>query len=71
LWLEPRDDPDSYIKMSGGISKGKSAITIDESLPVVSLCSKPYDKSCFGVISSAEDEFERTDTTGNIVSVFC
>lgn len=52
-------DTNTYIQMSGGTSKGKSAITIDESLPVVSLASKAYDKACFGVISGAEEEHEQ------------
>jgi hypothetical protein len=52
---------DEYIKMSGGISSGTEAITINESLPVVSLTTKAKDKSVFGVISGSEDPNERTE----------
>ena len=37
------------------------AITINESLPVVSLCSKANDKSCFGVISMSKDNASSED----------
>lgn len=57
------------VKMSGGISKGNSAITINESLPIVSLCVKEKDKSCFGVVSNAEDPNIREDNYGAFVSV--
>ena len=46
--------------------RGCEAITINESLPVVSLCTKANDKACFGVISDAEEERDggRKDGTG-------
>jgi hypothetical protein len=52
-----------YLNMSGGISEGQEAITINEALPVVSLSAKPKDKSVFGVISTLESE-ERQDNAG-------
>ena len=51
------------------VYRGKKAIEISESLPVVSLCIKEKDKSCFGVISNVEDEETRTDG-GNFTSVY-
>ena len=59
-----------YISMSEGLVKGKDAILQNESLPLVSLCSREKDKTCFGVISSAEDSEMRTDKYGCFVSVF-
>jgi hypothetical protein len=56
--------------MSGGVETGSNAITINESLPVVSLSNTSYDKRCFGVISNAEDTEGRTEVHGNLVSVF-
>ena len=56
-----------YIKMANGIVKGNEAITINESLPLVSKTSKRKDKSVFGVISDAEDHDEsskRKEQTG-------
>jgi hypothetical protein len=50
---------------------GKRAITINESLPLVSLSNVSYDKTCFGVISDAEDpNGNREYGVGNFVSVF-
>lgn len=57
------------IKMSGGVSKGNSAITINEALPLVSLCIKEKDKTCFGVVSNAEDQDTRQDHYGAFVAV--
>jgi hypothetical protein len=59
-----------YIKMSGGTVKGKDAITIAESLPVVSLSTTSMDKRCFGVICMAEDPENREDHFGNIVTPY-
>jgi hypothetical protein len=59
-----------YIKMSDGVEHGNKAITVNESLPVVSLSNTCMDKSCFGVISSSEDPETRSDAYGNFVSVF-
>lgn len=55
--------------MSGGVAMGQEAITINESLPVVSISSKPMDKACFGVIAGLEDSNNRTYSSGNFVSV--
>ncbi len=44
-----------YADGNGEVVRGKEAITINEALPIVSLCSKEQDKSCYGVISDAED----------------
>ena len=50
---------------------GKRAITINESLPLVSLSNVAYDKTCFGVVSDAEDpNGNREYGVGNFVSVF-
>jgi hypothetical protein len=62
-------DQNKYIKMSGGIESGSNAITINESLPVVSISTKVKDKKCFGVISSSEDPDSREDTVGIFTSV--
>jgi hypothetical protein len=53
-------DQNKYIKMNGGIEAGSNAITINESLPVVSLSNVTSDKKCFGVISASEDPETRT-----------
>ena len=56
--------------MSGGLKRGKDAITISESLPVVSLTSNAYDKRVFGVIAYGEDPEKREDAYGNFVTPF-
>jgi len=58
------------IRMGGGVETGSNAITINETLPVVSLSNVAYDKTCFGVISTTEDPETRTDSIGTFVSVF-
>jgi hypothetical protein len=61
-----------FVKLNGGLDTGKGAITIDESLPVVSLSSVANDKSCFGVVSSMEEAntTSRTETTdGGVISI--
>lgn len=63
-------DQNKYIKMSGGIEAGSNAITINESLPIVSLSNVVQDKRCFGVISLSEDPDTRSDCHGNMVSLF-
>jgi len=63
-------DQDEYIRMSGGIAHGSDAITINESLPVVSLSTKSNDKKCFGVLSTTEDPEGRREVHGNFVSNF-
>ena len=42
-----------------GIARGNEAITIEESLPVVSLSQKANDKAVFGVLSNGEDDNNR------------
>jgi len=56
--------------MSNGVETGNKAITINESLPIVSLSNKVNDKSCFGVISTTEDPDTRTEKNGKFVSLF-
>ena len=53
-----------YIKMSNGIARGNEAITIEESLPVVSLSRIANDKTVFGVISYPEDYENRDESYG-------
>ena len=43
-----------HVKMNDGVSTGNSAITINESLPFVSICKDDLDSTCFGVISESE-----------------
>ena len=62
----------TYINVEDEPVYGKEAITINESLPLVSLCKKEKDKSCFGVISQVEDnnETQREYSLGTFVSLF-
>jgi hypothetical protein len=58
-----------YIKMNGGLSTGSDGITIDESLPVVSLSGVSQDKSCFGVVSKIEKSGDsRIENLGGLIS---
>ena len=58
-----------YIKMNGGLSTGSDGITIDESLPVVSLSGTSQDKSCFGVVSKIEKSGDsRIENLGGLIS---
>ena len=61
---------DSYTLISDVSIKGKDAITINESLPDVSLSKKYKDKSVYGVISSGEEDENgsRKYELGNFVS---
>jgi hypothetical protein len=61
-------DNNKYVKMSGGVEAGSNAITVNESLPIVSISTKVKDKKCFGVISASEDPETRTEQHGNFVS---
>ena len=61
-------DQNEFIKMSGGVAYGKDAITINESLPLVSLSTKSNDKKCFGVLSTTEDPETRKEVYGNFAS---
>ena len=63
-------DQNKYIKLSGGIEAGSNAITINESLPVVSLSNVVTDKKCFGIISASEDPENRSDAYGRFVTPF-
>ena len=59
-----------YIKINNGLETGSNAITINESIPIVSLSNVVIDKTCFGVISASEDPEERSDAYGNFVTPF-
>jgi hypothetical protein len=52
------------------LETGSNAITINESIPVVSLSNVVTDKTCFGVISASEDPEQRSDSYGNFVTPF-
>jgi hypothetical protein len=47
-----------FVKLNG-FAVGEEAITIDESLPIVSLSNVVQDKACFGVVSSIEKSTPR------------
>ena len=57
-----------YVKMNGGVEAGSNAVTINESLPIVSLSNVASDKKCFGVISYPENSETREDRYGRL---FC
>jgi hypothetical protein len=59
-----------FVKLNGSLSTGKKAITIDESLPVVSLSNVAQDKACFGVVSRMEEAntLTRSETAGGLIS---
>ena len=61
-------DSNEYVNMSNGTVRGKSAMTITESLPVVRLSTSSQSKTCFGVIAGLEEQ--RQDTFGTIVTPF-
>jgi len=58
-----------FVKLNG-FATGREAITIDESLPIVSLSNVAQDKACFGVVSKMEETHTeyRTEITGGLVS---
>jgi hypothetical protein len=58
-----------FVKMSGGVARGNEAITINESLPLVTLSTKSNDKKCFGVLSTTEDPETRKEVHGNFASL--
>ena len=60
----------AYRNITGGLSAGPKAITIDESLPVVSLSNVAQDKACFGVVSRMEEAntLTRSETVGGLIS---
>ncbi len=57
-----------FIRISGGVETGLKGITINEALPLTCLSTKANDKSCFGVISGAEDENNRMGGEGHFIS---
>jgi hypothetical protein len=63
-------DRSEYVRMSGGIARGKDAITINEALPIVSLATTDRDPRAFGVVSAAEDPDGRQDAYGSFVTPF-
>ncbi len=60
-------DKNIYISVSNKVCKGNGAIMQNESLPMVSLCKKLRDKSCFGVISNAEDPESRSERIASAI----
>ena len=58
----------NYTRMSNGLVTGNNAITINESLPDISITIKDLDKSVFGVISNIEDVNNRK-SYGRFVSM--
>jgi uncharacterized protein (UPF0333 family) len=63
-------DNNENIKVNGGVERGLKAITINETIPYVSVTTKAYDKQVFGVVSGSEDPDSRQDTYGRVTSVF-
>ena len=63
-------DNNENIKVNGGVERGLEAITINETIPYVSVTTKPYDKRVFGVISGSEDPESREDKFGRVTSTF-
>ena len=59
----------NYTRMSNGLVTGNNAITINESLPDISITIKDLDKSVFGVISNIEDINNRKESYGRFVSM--
>jgi hypothetical protein len=62
-------DKNLYESVNGEKRRGKEAITVNESVPFLSLCKKAHDKRCFGVISASEDPDKREQKFGNFVSI--
>jgi hypothetical protein len=63
-------DNNENIKVNGGVERGLDAITINETIPYVSVTTKAYDKQVFGVISGSEDTESREDKFGRVTSTF-
>lgn len=59
-------DREDYILMSGGFKRGTEAITVSESLPIVSIASQARDPRVFGVVAGLE--LERVDEIGCFTS---
>ena len=64
-------DQNEFVKMSGGVVCGNEAITVNESLPLVSLSTKANDKKCFGVLSTTEDPETRKEVYTVILFLTC
>lgn len=62
-------DQNKYIKMDDRVECGSNAITISESLPVVSVSNVFQDKRCFGVISTPENPDSREQEYGTFVTI--
>jgi hypothetical protein len=60
-------DKDTYHNINS--NRGIESITINESLPLVSLCTKALDKRVFGVISTVEDSNNRSSGDGYFKSI--
>ena len=57
-----------FVKLNG-FATGREAITVDESLPIVSLSNVAQDKACFGVVSSIEKPSpKRKQEIGGVIS---
>jgi hypothetical protein len=57
-----------FVKLNG-FATGLEAITVDESLPIVSLSNVSQDKACFGVVSSIEKpSSKRKQEIGGVIS---
>ena len=63
-------DNNENIKVNGGVERGLEAITINETIPLVSVTTKAYDKQVFGVVSGSEDPDSRQDTYGRVTCSF-
>ena len=63
-------DNNENIKVNGGVERGLEAITINETIPLVSVTTKAYDKRVFGVVSGSEDPDSRQDTYGRVTCSF-
>tara|TARA_B100000123_G_scaffold266724_1_gene239231 strand:+ start:1216 stop:3228 length:2013 start_codon:yes stop_codon:yes gene_type:complete len=60
---------DEYVSVNNNvIKKGKEAIEIEESVPLVSLTTKQKDKACFGVISRKENDINRSQSSGSWIT---
>jgi hypothetical protein len=59
-------DREDYILMSGGHKRGTEAITVSESLPIVSVASRSRDPRVFGVVAGIEGA--RVDEIGCFTS---
>jgi hypothetical protein len=63
-------DNNENINVNGGVERGLKAITINETIPYVSVTTKAYDKQVFGVVSGSEDPDSRQDTYGRVTTTF-